>query len=109
MLATHRASSSKAKPRTSLDTTPRDSVSTDADEATPQTVLSSSTELFYFYGQSLQQCAKLSTTSCPGDQHSGLLSTTALEVSSPQLYETSIEHCPDVARGEHQREDPGQF
>jgi hypothetical protein len=61
MLATHRASSSKAKPRTSLDTTPRDSVSIDADEATPQTVLSSSTELFYFYGQSLEQCAKLST------------------------------------------------
>lgn len=61
MLATHRASSSKAKPRTSLDTTPRDSVSTDADEATPQTVLPSSTELFYFYGQSLEQCAKLST------------------------------------------------
>ncbi|KAG1752867.1 Vps53-like protein [Suillus lakei] len=50
MLATHRASSSKAKPRSSLDTTPRDS-----------TVLSSSTELFYFYGQSLEQCAKLST------------------------------------------------
>lgn len=61
MLATHRASSSKAKPRTSLDTTPRDSISTDADAATPQTVLSSSTELFYFYGQSLEQCAKLST------------------------------------------------
>lgn len=61
MLATHRAPGSKAKPRTSLDTTPRDSVSTDADAATPQTVLSSSTELFYFYGQSLEQCAKLST------------------------------------------------
>jgi hypothetical protein len=61
MLATHRASSSKAKLRTSLDTTPRDSVSSDADVTTPQTVLSSSTELFYFYGQSLEQCAKLST------------------------------------------------
>jgi hypothetical protein len=35
--------------------------------------------------------------------------TTALEVSSPQLYETFIEHCPDVARGEHQREDPGRL
>lgn len=61
MLATHRASSSKAKPRASLDANPRDSISTDVDTATPQTVLSSSTELFYFYGQSLEQCAKLST------------------------------------------------
>ena len=61
MLASHRASTSKGKPRTSLDTTPRNSVSTDVDAAPPQTVLSSSTELFYFYGQSLEQCAKLST------------------------------------------------
>jgi len=61
MLAPHRASTSKGKPRTSLDATPRTSVSTDTDPDHPQTVLSSSTELFYFYGQSLEQCAKLST------------------------------------------------
>ncbi|KAG0700832.1 Vps53-like protein [Suillus ampliporus] len=61
MLAAHRVSTSKGKPRTSLDATPRASLSTDADAAPPQTVLSSSTELFYFYGQSLEQCAKLST------------------------------------------------
>jgi hypothetical protein len=61
MLAPHRASTSKGKPRTSLDATPRTSVSTDTDAPPPQTVLSSSTELFYFYGQSLEQCAKLST------------------------------------------------
>ncbi|OAX41129.1 hypothetical protein K503DRAFT_713205 [Rhizopogon vinicolor AM-OR11-026] len=61
MLAPHRVSTSKGKPRTSLDATPRTSVSTDAEAAPPQMVLSSSTELFYFYGQSLEQCAKLST------------------------------------------------
>lgn len=60
MLAPHRAPTSKGKPRTSLDATPRTSVSTDTDAGPPQTVLSSSTELFYFYGQSLEQCAKLS-------------------------------------------------
>lgn len=65
MLAPHRstrAALAKARPRPSLDTTPRTSEDT-ADESadTPVPVLPSSTELFYFYGQNLDQCAKLST------------------------------------------------
>ncbi|KAF9467425.1 Vps53-like protein [Collybia nuda] len=60
MLAPHRKSKSgKGQPRHSLDT----SISaSDGDEnESPILVLHSSTELFYFYGQSLEQCAKLST------------------------------------------------
>jgi vacuolar protein sorting-associated protein 53 len=65
MLAPHRstkAALSKARPRPSLETTPRTSEDT-ADESAdaPVPVLPSSTELFYFYGQNLDQCAKLST------------------------------------------------
>lgn len=59
MLAPHRKSKA-AK----LQTQPRTSTETPAEndsEAAPITVLPSSTDLFYFYGQSLDQCAKLST------------------------------------------------
>ncbi|KIY61936.1 hypothetical protein CYLTODRAFT_494967, partial [Cylindrobasidium torrendii FP15055 ss-10] len=56
MLAPHR----KGAPRTSLDT-PRASGDMNEEEETPLIVLPSSTELFYFYGQSLEQCAKLSS------------------------------------------------
>jgi len=66
MLNPHR----NPKTRGSLDTvtrpstansTPRSSLAaTEHEEPTP-TVMPSSTELFYFYAQSLEQCAKLST------------------------------------------------
>ncbi|KAJ7647012.1 Vps53-like protein [Roridomyces roridus] len=59
MLAPHRKGRG-VTPRASLDvdnTVPDDSDSKDSSIA----VLPSSTELFYFYGQSLEQCAKLST------------------------------------------------
>ena len=65
MLAPHRkGGSAKTRNGPSLDATPRTSTSEDpapAEEDAPAPVLSSSTELFYFYGQSLDQCAKLST------------------------------------------------
>src|SRR5882762_3887201 len=65
MLAPHRstkAALSKGRPHPSLDTTPRTSEDTVVDAAdAPVPVLPSSTELFYFYGQNLDQCAKLST------------------------------------------------
>ncbi|TFK66526.1 hypothetical protein BDN72DRAFT_844204 [Pluteus cervinus] len=59
MLSPHRkAKNPRAQNRGSLDKTP----STDTEEdAPPVVVLPSSTELFYFYGQSLEQCSKLST------------------------------------------------
>ncbi|KAJ7594544.1 Vps53-like protein [Mycena floridula] len=61
MLAPHRKGKFP-QPRVSMDTS-RSSI--DAEEAAsseaPIVVLPSSTELFYFYGQSLDQCAKLST------------------------------------------------
>lgn len=61
MLAPHRKSKvsipSKAPARASSDTAP----STDDHQTSPMTVLPSSTDLFFFYGQSLEQCAKLST------------------------------------------------
>ncbi|KAK1230251.1 Vacuolar protein sorting-associated protein 53 [Marasmius sp. AFHP31] len=59
MLAPHRKSRiAKSTPRASLETT----VTEEGDDS-PSTmaVLPSSTELFYFYGQNLEQCAKLST------------------------------------------------
>ncbi|KAG6827236.1 hypothetical protein H0H92_012692 [Tricholoma furcatifolium] len=57
MLAPHRKSKGRAPPpRPSLDTTN----ASDAEEDT-SLVLPSSTDLFYFYAQSLEQCAKLST------------------------------------------------
>ncbi|KAA1472828.1 hypothetical protein DENSPDRAFT_865843 [Dentipellis sp. KUC8613] len=56
MLAPHRG----AKPRASLDTAHSRTVSEDND-APPPTVLPSSTELFYFYGQTLDGCSMLST------------------------------------------------
>lgn len=65
MLAPHRptkAGLAKSKPRPSLDATPRtseDMTDDPADALVP--VMPSSTELFYFYGQNLEQCAKLST------------------------------------------------
>ncbi|KAF7306010.1 hypothetical protein HMN09_00755500 [Mycena chlorophos] len=46
-------------PRPSLDVD--HPVPEDGEEKAPTVVLPSSTELFYFYGQSLEQCAKLST------------------------------------------------
>ena len=66
MLAPHRGS----KARSSVDTTskpstttstPRASLSTPDEPEPAPIVLPSSTELFYFYAQSLDQCAKLST------------------------------------------------
>ena len=56
MLAAHRASRS----RVSLDTAQSTTASEDGDAPTAS-VLPSSTELFYFYGQTLEGCAKLST------------------------------------------------
>ncbi|KAF9243086.1 Vps53-like protein, partial [Melanogaster broomeanus] len=66
MLAPHR----NPRARSSLDTapkpptatsTPRASMSTTDEPDPAPIVLPSSTELFYFYAQSLEQCAKLST------------------------------------------------
>ncbi|KAK0194978.1 Vps53-like protein [Armillaria mellea] len=59
MLAPHRKSkTTSSQPRGSLEAT---STPTDVDDgSSPLAVLPSSTELFYFYGQSLEQCAKLS-------------------------------------------------
>ncbi|KAF9446218.1 hypothetical protein P691DRAFT_761819 [Macrolepiota fuliginosa MF-IS2] len=59
MLAPHRKKG-KAPPRTSLETN-RTSTEEVGEDDHPMAVLPSSTELFYFYGQSLEQCAKLST------------------------------------------------
>lgn len=65
MLAPHRKGklAARAQPRGSSDTASSDVA--DADDANASSalpvVLPSSTELFYFYGQSLDQCAKLST------------------------------------------------
>ncbi|KAJ7747224.1 Vps53-like protein [Mycena metata] len=59
MLAPHRKTRGLKSPRPSLDVdhdTPDD-----GDNKSSPIVLPSSTELFYFYGQSLEQCAKLST------------------------------------------------
>ena len=62
MLAPHRSTKAKTRPRPSLDTTPRTSEDTTENAVdAPVPVLPSSTELFYFYGQNLDQCAKLST------------------------------------------------
>jgi hypothetical protein len=57
MLAPHRkGKANKPQPRVSSEApVGEDSASS------PMTVLPSSTDLFYFYGQSLEQCAKLST------------------------------------------------
>ncbi|KAH7913280.1 Vps53-like protein [Hygrophoropsis aurantiaca] len=60
MLAPHRGSNA-TKPRPSLDATPRTSADHEDSNDAPTVVLPSSTELFYFYGQTLDQCAKLST------------------------------------------------
>ncbi|KAG6853779.1 hypothetical protein C0991_001490 [Blastosporella zonata] len=59
MLAPHRKSKAgrAQQPRPSVETLN----SNNPDEETPSLVLSSSTDLFYFYAQSLEQCAKLST------------------------------------------------
>jgi hypothetical protein len=58
MLAPHRgAKANKPQPRPSLEAPE----ATDDSGSSPIVVLPSSTELFYFYGQSLEQCAKLST------------------------------------------------
>jgi hypothetical protein len=59
MLAPHRKKG-KPPPRTSLETQ-RSSTDETGNDEQPMAVLPSSTELFYFYGQSLDQCAKLST------------------------------------------------
>jgi hypothetical protein len=58
MLSPHRKGKTvKAQPRASLE----GAASEEDTSAAPMTVLPSSTDLFYFYGQSLEQCAKLST------------------------------------------------
>ncbi|KAJ7072043.1 Vps53-like protein [Mycena amicta] len=60
MLAPHRKGRIMMKsPRPSLEV--EQSLPDDGEEKAPIVVLPSSTELFYFYGQSLEQCAKLST------------------------------------------------
>ncbi|KAJ7077323.1 Vps53-like protein [Mycena belliarum] len=59
MLAPHRKGRGTRSPRPSLDV---EALPDDSDDrSSPIVVLPSSTELFYFYGQSLEQCAKLST------------------------------------------------
>ncbi|KAJ7085845.1 Vps53-like protein [Mycena crocata] len=60
MLAPHRKGRSIKSPRPSLDVD-HDLPSDSDNKNSPIVVLPSSTELFYFYGQSLEQCAKLST------------------------------------------------
>ncbi|KAF5348642.1 hypothetical protein D9758_006764 [Tetrapyrgos nigripes] len=61
MLAPHRqGKAAKSTPRQSLDAKPAANEDDDGNSS-PIIVLPSSTELFYFYGQSLEQCAKLST------------------------------------------------
>ncbi|KAF8893571.1 Vps53-like protein [Infundibulicybe gibba] len=59
MLAQHRKGS-KAQPRSSLEAEQTKSMGDEHSTGSP-IVLPSSTELFYFYAQSLEQCAKLST------------------------------------------------
>lgn len=63
MLAPHRKSkAAKSQPRASLETRSATPGPEDNDSSSPPVVvLPSSTELFYFYGQSLEHCAKLST------------------------------------------------
>lgn len=58
MLSPHRNGQAlrPSPPRTSVDQTEDDN-----GESSPLTVLPSSTELFYFYAQTLDQCASLST------------------------------------------------
>ncbi|KAJ6587222.1 Vps53-like protein [Mycena vulgaris] len=60
MLAPHRKGRGTRSPRPSLEV--EGNLPSDSDNKnSPIVVLPSSTELFYFYGQSLEQCAKLST------------------------------------------------
>jgi hypothetical protein len=60
MLAPHRGTKiSKPQPRPSLEARPAAEAADDSGSSSV-VVLPSSTELFYFYGQSLEQCAKLS-------------------------------------------------
>ncbi|KAJ7282965.1 Vps53-like protein [Mycena rebaudengoi] len=60
MLAPHRKGQGTRSQRPSLDVD--SDIPSDLDNKnSPVAVLPSSTELFYFYGQSLEQCAKLST------------------------------------------------
>jgi len=62
MLATHRGTKPvKMQSRPSLEAPSTSSEPNDDVGSSPVVVLPSSTELFYFYGQSLEQCAKLST------------------------------------------------
>ncbi|KIJ51343.1 hypothetical protein M422DRAFT_157993 [Sphaerobolus stellatus SS14] len=55
-----------AKSRPSLDNTQTSAATSDSDNP-PITVLSSSTELFYFYAQNLDQCSKLSNKAMLAD------------------------------------------
>ncbi|KAG7098487.1 hypothetical protein E1B28_000431 [Marasmius oreades] len=60
MLAPHRKTKvPKSTPRASLEASTTEEGQ--GNDSSPMIVLPSSTELFYFYGQSLEQCAKLST------------------------------------------------
>lgn len=64
MLAPHRKSLLNARSgfmRSSLDVPANAEKTDEGEEEQPIVVLPSSTELFYFYKQSLEQCAKLST------------------------------------------------
>lgn len=61
MLGPHRKLKTVSRqPRASLDTSSSKTDDQDTDGQSDSAVLPSSTELFYFYGQSLEQCAKLS-------------------------------------------------
>lgn len=54
------------KSRASLDGAPT-TTPTAEDQSISMTVLSSSTELFYFYAQNLEQCSQLSTKTMLAD------------------------------------------
>ena len=57
MLAPHRKGKmARTQSRTSAEAPPAK-----GDDSSPMIVLPSSTDMFLFYGQSLEQCAKLST------------------------------------------------
>jgi hypothetical protein len=62
MLAVHRGvKATKMQSRPSLEASTSTSEPDSGSSSSPVIVLPSSTELFYFYAQNLEQCAKLST------------------------------------------------
>lgn len=91
MLGPHR----KGAPRTSLDT-PRASADMNEEEETPLIVLPSSTELFYFYGQSLEQCAKLSSGKALFDLSN--IQKKWLRVYAEEVLMPSLKRPPPISR-----------